>query len=335
MRLQRSLLLAAALFPASFAAAQSVPPAAPVSNAAPATEPSDELPRSLVLKSGERVTGIVRSKTADAIIIESTTLGMVTLKPDAIDQIIGPDGKVEGQVEAIAPADAGLFGLGLLRGWTRQFEAGVTGTSGTHDSAAFNVQFNAAVDNDSYRSTIGAYNFFSKDSGDTTRNETRVFGTFDKRIDGGPWFVFAKAQYDNDALQSWENRASLFGGPGYEFVRNEKYELLGRVGLGYTYEFGGDYPDDYDQSRLEALVGLDGKWIIDPTQSLVGSIYYYPTLEDFDYGRVVTTAAYQIDLNKTKGLAFKVGVEWTNDFKTAGDDEPNNYKYFTNIVLKL
>jgi hypothetical protein len=335
MRLHRLLCLATALLPASTSFGQALAPSTPISNAKPATEPSDGLPRTLQLKSGERVTGIVRSQNADAVVIESATLGMVTLKPDAIDKIIGPDGKVEGEVEAIAPADGGLFGTGLLKGWTRQLQAGVSGTSGTHDSAAFNVQVGASIDDERYRSVIGAYNFFSKDGSDTTRNETRVFGTFDKRLDDGPWFVFGKAQYDNDALQNWENRASVFGGPGYEFVRNPKYELLGRVGLGYTYEFGGDYPDGYDRARLEALVGLDGKWIIDTTQSLVGSVYYYPTLEDFSYGRIVTTAAYQIDLNATKGLAFRIGFEETNEFRTAGDDEHNNWKYFTNIVLKL
>ena len=329
------LIFVAALLPASLAFGQSISPAAPITNAKPATEPSDDLPRTLQLKSGERVTGIVRSRNADAIIIESATLGRVTLKPDAIEKIIGPDGKVEGEVEAIAPVDVGLFGTGMLRGWKRQLEAGLSGTSGTTDTIAFNVQLNAAVDNERYRSAIGAYHFLTQDTGETTRNETRVFGSYDKRIDGGPWFVFGKAQYDNDALQNWENRASLFGGPGYEFVRNPKYEVLGRFGLGYTYEFGGTYADGYDRSRLEALLGFDAKWIINPTQSLVGSVYYYPTLEDFSYGRAVTTAAYQIDLNATKGIAFKVGIEHTNEFRTAGDDEHNNWKYFTNIVLKL
>lgn len=349
MTLNRLLMALATLAPASAALAKTQPilvPETPI-ELAPATQPTtepttqaatqpvDALPRSLQLKSGERVTGVITSRTADAITIDSQTLGTVTLKRDLIDQVIGADGKPEGFVEPPPPVDRGLFKTGIFSGWTRQFEAGLTGTSGTSDSLALDAQFSASTDNPRYRATLSAFYFFTHDGGAITRNQSRVLGTVDKRIHGGPWFIFGRGQYDNDSLQNFENRISAFGGPGYEFVRNAKYELLGRVGLGETFEFGGTFADDYDRTRFEALVGIDAKWVIDPTQSIVGSFYYYPTLEDLDYGRFVTTAAYQIDLNASKGIAFKAGIEHTNELRTAGDDEHNNFKFFTNIVFKL
>jgi hypothetical protein len=75
--------------------------------------------------------------------------------------------------------------------------------------------------------------------------------------------------------------------------------------------------------------------VIDPTQTIIGSIYYYPSVEDLNIGRVVSTLAYQADLSQSQGLAFKAGVEHTYELQPAGDDSRNNLKYFANIVLKL
>lgn len=293
---------------------------------------ADDAPRTVITKSGERVTGTVVSRSEKEIVIDSASLGTVTVGAGNIDTVVGPDGKPE----AFTPvADPGIGGTGIFSGWTRQLEGGLTGTQGTTDANSINIQFNANIDNESYRSWIGAWWFYTADNDSTSVNQTRVFGSYDKKIDGGPWFVFGRAQYDNDSVQLWENRISVFGGPGYEFIKNDKYELLGRVGLGYTHEFGGDTPSDYDDSRFEALIGIDGKWTIDPNQNIVYSVYYYPSLEDLDQGRVVSAIAYQADLWKAKGLGFRTGIEHTYEFITPGDDEHNNFKYFANILMKL
>ncbi len=298
----------------------------------PMVASADDAPRTVITKSGERVTGSVVSRSEKEIVIDSTTMGTVTVGAANIDNDIGPDGKTEAYTPV---ADPGLWGTGILAGWTRQFEGGLTGTSGTTDSTAINAQFRANIDNDEYRSTLGAWYFLTTDNSSTSVNQTRVWGSYDKKIDGGPWFVFGRAQYDNDSAQIWENRASAFAGPGYEFIKKDNYEMIGRAGLGYTHEFGGNTPDDYDDSRFEALIGLDGKWTIDPNQSVNYSIYYFPSLESFDQGRVVSSLAYQADLWKAKGMGFRTGVEHTYEFITPGDDEHNNFKYFANIVMKM
>lgn len=293
---------------------------------------ADSAPRTVITNSGERVTGSLISRSEKEIVIDSASLGTVTVSAANIQSVIGPDG----QPEAYTPvADPGLFGTGILSGWTRSFEGGLTGTSGTTDSTAINAQFHADNDNESYRAVLGAWYFLTRDNDSSSTNQTRVFGTYDKKINGGPWFVFGRAQYDNDSNQLWENRVSVFAGPGYEFVKHERYELLGRAGLGYTHEFGGNTPDDYDDSRFEALFGLDGKWTIDANQRVVWSSYYFPSLESLDQGRIVSGIAYEADLWRAKGLGFRTGVEHTYEFKTPGDDEHNNYKYFANIRLKM
>lgn len=293
---------------------------------------ADDAPRTVLTTSGERVTGTVVSRTEKEIVIDSSTMGTVTIGAGNIESVIGPDGRPEAYVPV---ADPGVGGTGFLSGWTRQLEGGLTGTQGTTDANSVNVQFNANTDNESYRSVVGAWWFYTADNDSTSVNQTRVFGTYDKKIDGGPWFVFGRTQYDNDSVQIWENRVSVFAGPGYEFIKRDNYEMLGRVGLGYTHEFGGNVPDDYDDSRFEALIGIDGRWKIDANQHVVYSVYYYPSLESLDQGRVVSSIAYQADLWKAKGMGFRTGVEHTYEFTTPGDDSHNNYKYFANILLKL
>jgi hypothetical protein len=300
--------------------------------AIPALAQTDDAPRTVITKAGERVTGTILSRSETEIVIQSLSMGAVTIAAGTIESVIGPNGKPEGYVEK---PDAGLFGTGLLADWNRRFEGGLTGTSGTTDSTSINTQFHADIDNPSYRSEIGAFYFLTTDNESTSVNQTRVWGTLDKKIDTGPWFVFARAQYDNDSNQVWENRLSLFGGPGYEFIKREKYELLGRVGVGYTREFGGATPPEYDDSRVEALFGLDGKWTLDTDQKVVYSVYYYPSLESLDQGRIVSSISYQADLWKAKGVGFRTGIEHTYELLTPGDDDHNNYKYFANILLKM
>ena len=331
--------------------------------AQPATAPATQPASVVTLKTGERVAGTIVERDDERVVVDSRTLGRVTIATEEVESIApaatptpiavaaatqpaaAPVDAIAGDLTPISPlstapppppGDRGLFGTGALKDWARQVELGFSGASGTTDAISINAQVNASISNDVYRSTLGASYFFDDSNGTVGRNQTRVFGTADRRIDAGPYFVFGRAQYDNDALQNWQNRISVYGGPGYEFYKRPTFELLGRVGLGYTFEFGGNVPGNYDETRLEALVGLDGKVTINATSGLVFSVYYTPSLDRFgDEGRVVSTVAYQADFATYRGLAFKAGVEHAYEFRTAGDDEHNNWKYFANLVFKL
>ena len=313
----------------------------------------------VTLKSGERIVGELLERSDSGVVIRSRVLGRVAIAAedvasvsDALDEatprpsqaVAGDTGSAEvtpvSPLSAATPppaGDRGLFGTGFLKDWARQIELGFSGATGTTDALSVNTQANVSYESKAFRSTIGASYFLDKSDGTTGRNQSRVFGTIDRRINDGPFFVFGRAEYDNDALIELENRLGVFAGPGYEFVKNAKYELLGRVGVGYTTQFGGGSAmGSYDESRVEGLIGLDAKWVINATSSVVASAYYTPSLADFNAeGRVVSTIAYQADFATYRGLAFKTGIEHDYEFRTPGDDEHNNFKYFANLVFKL
>jgi putative salt-induced outer membrane protein YdiY len=233
------------------------------------------------------------------------------------------------EVPAVEP---GLLGTEFMAGWTKQFELGLAGSGGNTDSLAFNSALTFSTDKDGYRAELGARYFLTTNDGDRNRNEVRVYGTYDKKFEGSPWFVFGRVQYDYDEFQAWENRASAFFGPGYEFVKKENYELIGRVGLGVAQDFGNDATDEF---RVEALLGIDGKWKVTEGQEFTYSIYYFPSLSDFADGRTLTQLGYLIALNEAKGISLRLGLEHEYEQRTANSSDHNDWKYFVNLLVKF
>lgn len=238
----------------------------------------------------------------------------------------------EAPAAEVPEVEPGLFGTEFLAGWTKRFELGLAGSGGNTESLAFNTGLTFNTDRDGYRAEIGGRYFLSSNDGDRSRNEVRVYGTYDKKFEGTPWFVFGRVQYDYDEFQAWENRVSVFVGPGYEFVKKEKYELIGRVGIGVAQDFGNEATDEF---RVEALIGVDGKWKVADNQALTYSIYYFPSLSDFNDGRTLTQLGYLIDLNTAKGISLKLGLEHEYEQRTADSAEHNDWKYFVNLLVRF
>lgn len=243
--------------------------------------------------------------------------------------LVGTTGIAHAQDAAKHP---GLFGTSILDGWSKEFDLGLVGTSGNSDSLSFNTGLKLGYNSEKYRSELGARYFLSNNNGDKTRNEARVYGNVDWTFPGSRWFLFTRAQYDYDEFQAWENRASFYFGPGYELIKKDNYELIGRAGVGFTQEFGNEDADDF---RVEAFLGLDGKWKVADNQNVIYTLYYYPSLEDNDDGRTIATIAYDIAINQAKGINLRLGLEHEYEFRTLDDSKHSDWKYFANILVKF
>jgi hypothetical protein len=288
-------------------------------------------PVTVELSTGETLKGEFVSRGEKEAVFKSDAAGVVSIPAGNIKNIVAADGVASGYV---ATGEPGLFGTDFLAGWSKELELGVTGTNGNSDSITGNAALRFSTDNDEYRATAGAWYFLTNNNSGRSRNEARVYATFDKYLnDIDPkLFIFVRGQYDFDEFQAWENRASLYVGPGYDFVKKDNYEMTGRFGLGATQEFGGA-DDDF---RIEAFLGVDGKWAIDSNQTLGYSFYYYPSLENLDDGRVVSHVHYTADVDKAKGLAVRLGIENIYDFRTKNSDaDHSNWKYYANLLLKF
>lgn len=282
------------------------------------------------LKTGESLTGQFVQRGKNTAVFKSDTVGTVSVPVAQIDSVNG---------EAYVPtAEVGVFGSDFLAGWNRSFDLGLLGQSGgSSESIAFNtgLDFLTGDSITDYRAAFGARYWLSTNDGDKSQNAFRAYGKYDKYLPNinDRFFVFGWGQYDFDEFQSFYQRISGFGGAGYDFVKKEDYTMSGRAGLGFSQDFGNELTDDF---RFEAMIGVDGKWTIDPNkQYLTYSSYYFPSLEDFADGRIVSTLAYEAVIDHANGIALKAFTEHKYEFRTADDSQHNNWKYGVNLVVKF
>ncbi|MFT3786979.1 MAG: DUF481 domain-containing protein [Tepidisphaeraceae bacterium] len=215
---------------------------------------------------------------------------------------------------------------------------GLTGQNGETESAALNTGFalKSGPTITDYSASVSARYFYTNSEGKRSQNALTFQLKRDQYIKSvsDRFFIFGTAQYDFDEFQAFRNRATAFVGPGYNFIKRDNLTLKGRVGIGVADDFGNAETDDF---RVEASIGLDGKWTFDDgRQSITYSINYFPSLSNFlDEGRVVTNLAYEAMINRAKGLALKLFVEHKYEFRTLDDTEPTNWRYGANLVLKF
>jgi putative salt-induced outer membrane protein YdiY len=287
-------------------------------------------PRTVRLVSGEQVTGKVVEQTETKIVVDSAGVGVVTIDRAKVAEIIGPTGAVEAYTVVPEP---GLFGTDILSGYTKVFEFGLNGQSGNSENINFNTALTFNQESKQYRTQFGANYFLSVSDGSETRNEFNLYGNRDWFFaNNDRLFVFTSAGYQLNEFTSWYQRVYGYIGPGYDFIKKDNYTLTGRAGIGAAQDFGNEATDDF---RIEAFLGLDVKWKIDASQTFVFSSYLYPSLEDFNDGRWINSAAYVADINRAKGIALKLGGSNEYLFRTADDSKPNTWKYFANILVKF
>jgi putative salt-induced outer membrane protein YdiY len=291
-------------------------------------------PVTVKLKNGETVTGTFTSRGATTAQLKSAGLGVVNIPVAQIDSIVGPNAVA---MPYTPLPEAGLFGTDFLSGWSKSFDLGFMGQNGASESLALNTGLDFATTDviSDYRSSFGARYWLASTDGDKSVNAFRAYGKYDQYIPSvdPKFFIFGYGQYDFDEFQSFYQRVSLYVGPGYDFVKKDNYTMTGRVGVGFSQDFGREATDDF---RIEAYAGVDGKWVIEAEkQFFTYSMYYFPSLEDFSDGRIVSNLAYEAVIDQAKGITVRAFFEHKYEFRTPDDTDHNNYKYGLNVGVKF
>ena len=314
----------------------------------------------LALKSGETIKGRFLQRDSTQVVVSSDLLGAVTVPVTQIESIDGlpyvntsnaPVSKATATASAAptvttpaaAPAEAPASKPAkwvdrFLPNWNKSIDLGLTGqNAGQTDSLSINAGATLATRDDvtDHRTNFAVRYFYTNSDGTRSQNAARATARHDQYIKrvSEHFFVFGNAQYDFDEFQAFRNRISAYAGPGYDFIKREKYTLSGRVGLGFTDDFGDAQTEDF---RVEASLGVDGKWTIEKDrQAVTYSIYYYPSLEDFDDGRLVTNLAYEAAIDAAKGIALKLFFEHKYELRTRNETDPTTWRYGANVVMKF
>ena len=215
-----------------------------------------------------------------------------------------------------------------MDGWTGGVELGVTGSSGNTEELNFRFGANAKRTSPFTETTTSLTYKISTSEGDTTDNEARFDLRNDWLIKDSPWRYFALGAVEYDDFQEWDFRVSAFAGVAYEFIKNERTTLLGRLGLGASREFGGQD----DEITPEALIGADLEHKFDERSKITATVDFFPSLSDFGPYRAEAKAAYEILVDPKSKMTFKVGFVDSYD-STPGDGfRRNDFDYFAMLV---
>lgn len=331
--------------------------ALPVTLVAMLTAASEARGDVVVLASGDVLNGQVTAQNEESVTLEHPLLGTLTLPAaDVASVTISDETQAESEAPAAesqepvqatapgttAPADAtpaeeadeldepvkpGLFGTGLLQGWTREFEVGVFGEAGVNESLDITARVRAEYEDDHKRWIFDSGVLYGEEEGEQTDGEFDALLRRDWLVPDQPVFYFAQGGYDYDNFESWEHRLRGSGGVGYEFLNDETYELNGRLGAGLLAEFGGSQDDDVVP---EGLAGVDFSWNVREGHVFTAFNNFYPQLEDLGEFRNVTGLEYTIEIDREDGLSFKVGVENEHD---STDAEKNDFVYYSTLVI--
>jgi len=245
----------------------------------------------------------------------------------AVAGLIGPSALA--QDEEPAPEEESLLGndASFWDGWGGSVDLGITGSSGNTET--FNFRGAVAGEKDTDKATTSASLIYSLKTSDseTTENRLELNGRRDWKFEGSPWRFFVLGKLEFDEFQAWDGRASLFAGPGYVFVDDEKTFLMGRVGVGGAYEFGGSQDDDFIP---EGLLGADFTHQLTERQSIYANVDFYPSLEDIGPYRAVAKAGWQVTVDPETNLVLKVGAEDRYD-SSPGGQKRNDVDYFVTL----
>ena len=283
------------------------------------------------LSNGDTLEGsVVPTDLTDAdgnpqVILNHPVLGEVPVPADAV---VTEDPGAGGGVADAANALTEVIDSVLFPGWDKSLSAGFNGRTQTETLSLY-ANFATGTEDERRRWDIQADYFRSTEDGDATESNLIIRADRDWLIPGEDYFFFARGTAEYDQFEAWEQRLGLFGGVGYQFIDTDRHSLLGRVGVGAIYEFGGE--EDF---TTEGLIGIEYEFQITENQSFQLRNTTFPSLDPFfEEYRNVTEANYQIQLAAGDGLSLRLGIrnEYESEVDEPGIDE-NDLKYFGALV---
>lgn len=296
------------------------------------------------LKDGDVINAPITAKDDASITINHPSLGEMKITRDKIDAIYKDADAMKAALaeaaaadkaaalEAERAADDGLFGSGLFAGWNRRLELGLTGAEGNSQNVNIRAAFHTDYEDDEDRWIYDMVYRVARSNGSTTENKFYAQLTKDWLFPGEKYFLFANGRYDWDHFQDWDSRWSGFLGAGYQFLDDEKWNVRGRAGIGGNQEMGGTLGDEF---TTEALLGVEADYKISDKQSVSFTNYLYPSLEDFQDFRNVTTLDWVIAIDQDKGMDLKIGIANEHDQSAPGGTKKNDFTYYITLVWKF
>ncbi len=235
-----------------------------------------------------------------------------------------PEGEAEDASEAAQD-------LAWNEGWDYTFSAGISGASGNNENFAGRVTLGGERLTEAMETRGHASYLYSTSEGQRSASRGEIGLKNDWLLDG-PWRYFAQGLYEYDEFQAYQHRLSGALGVGYEFINNDKTTLVGRIGLGGSYEFGKNADEKFVP---EGLLGLDWTHKLSANTKLTASTTYYPSFDDFGEFRWVNSAGIEVLLDDETGMTMNAGIEHRHDSTPGMGIKPNDVDYYMGVGWKF
>ena len=307
----------------------------------------------VALSSGDAIRATLVSETGDSIVLLHPVLGKVTLARASIASMVATTApaaapaattddsalRQEAQPAANAVMDAprpqdgvnladDVAAKGAVPApaappspWKFVLDANVNYVNAANNQLDFRAAGAAIYDVADVEKWANNVEFFYKvvDGGNTDNNLLGT-STYDRRFASNPrvlWFV--KGQGQSAPLESYENRLSGWGGLGYEFLKMPPAKLIGKIGAGYTYEFG-----DQNDGQAELYAEMEWDWKVTERQAIVGSYWIAPAFDDPSNFLCLFRTEWTMMLEDVKGLKLLGGIRWQYQSEVTPKDAIQN-----------
>lgn len=227
------------------------------------------------------------------------------------------------EAEAAQPADPSSW----ADGWDWKVVVGLNGASGNNENFSARASLSGERNTSKYETRLGLSYTYGTSEG--TKNTSRgVFNARNDWLTDSKWRYFVEGKYEYDEFQSWDHRLSGAVGIGYEFIKDEKMTLLGRIGFGGSYETGGDADETFVP---EGLLGIDWSYQWTQNTKLTASTTYYPSFDEIGEFRWNSSAGIEVVMDAESGMTLNAGVEHRHDSQPGTGTKPNDVEYYMGL----
>jgi putative salt-induced outer membrane protein YdiY len=281
----------------------------------------------ITLKNGDSIHAVVKDETDSQLTVEHQSLGTLSI---LLEQIVSINHKQEDlpedKVTATPTVDKGMFNTGWLKDWERHLEIGLHGSAGVSQDETLRIGSGFQYEDDKDRWHVNTIYYLDRAEHATTENKFNTILIKDWLLKDSKWFYFSYSGFDWDKFKDWDYRFSQYGGKGYQFFKSEKWELLGRLGLGVKHIIGDEVSDE---TTMEAPLGFAITRNMKDKHTIKFSNIFFPSLTNVGEHRNVSDFNWNIKFDYYRGFGLKVGLR--NEYDST-EMSKNDLDYYTSIT---
>ena len=248
-------------------------------------------------------------------------------------EIAGEDGVITTSVEKVAatwaPGAKDPAVVAAEPKWSYEATADIAGKTGNRE------EFGSAVGGRAKRTgphdVLQFYTLYKRQeaNGTVSADQFKVGFDYANNFAGRKsWYVRDEGGFDRVKDIDLYNIAGA--GLGYDFIKEAKQILTGRVGLSYRYEgYGNPASEDLSSAGLDT--GLHHEYTFN-TSKLVNDLTFVPAFDDFTNYRATHESYYEVPLS---AATWKLRIGVSNDYtsQTGPGVDKLDTTYFTRFVL--